>query len=136
MSGNVDLKPAFQAEKVTGKFFRMVIHIQEDIRKVGPLQNKEIVTRKMVPVKEEFTEGYMVYFPQGHSMFVAADDTDTLQRIGIGGPVPIVDMNTGEEVPQNVALTPKELVQRAQMNRPRPRSVGGLSEIMEGSLDG
>lgn len=137
MSGATDFKPAFQAEKVSGKFFRMVVHIEEDVRKVGPLQNKEIVTRKMVPMKEEFTEGYMIYFPQKHSIFVAADDTEQLQRIGVLGPVPLVDMNSGEEVPADIVLTPKEMVERSQLGRTARRpSTGGLTEIMEGNLDG
>ena len=56
MAGNLDFKPAFQAEKVTGKFFSMVMHIEEDVRKVGPLGNKEVITRKLVPKKEEFAK--------------------------------------------------------------------------------
>ena len=41
----------------------------------------------------------MIYFPQGHSMFVAADDEDQLRRIGVLEQPRLVDMNTGEEVP-------------------------------------
>ena len=82
-TSNADFKPAFQVEKMTGKFWRMVMHIEEDVRKVGPLQNKEVITRKLVPKKEEFEDGYMIYFPQGHSMFVAADDEEQLRRIGV-----------------------------------------------------
>ena len=131
-----DFKAAFQAEKITGKFYRMVIHIEEDVRKVGPLGNKEIITRKMVPVREEFTEGYMVYFPQGHSNFLAADEVDLLRRIGVLEQPPLVDMNSGEEVPADIALTPKEMVQRSQLNRPRMRSTGGLTDVLEGNIDG
>lgn len=135
-TSNVDFKPAFQAEKITGNFTRMVIHIEEDVRKVGPLGNKEVITRKLVPKKEEFHEAYMVYFPQGHSMFVAADDVDQLSRIGVLEQPRLVDMNSGEEVPEDVVLTPKEMVERSQRNRPRARSIGGLTEVMEGNLDG
>ena len=70
----VDFKPTFQVENVNGQFTRMVMHIEEDVREVGPLKNKEMITRKLVPKREEFSGGYMIYFPQGHSMFVAADD--------------------------------------------------------------
>lgn len=129
MAGNLDFKPAFQAEKVTGNFFRMVMHIEEDVRKVGPLGNKDVITRKLVPKKEEFSEGYMIYFPQGHSMFVAADDEDQLRRIGVLEQPRLVDMNTGEEVPDNLNLTPKEIVERKQMNRPRARTTGGLATL-------
>ena len=132
---NLDFKPSFQVEKIAGKFWRMVMHVEEDIRKVGPLQNKEVITRKLVPKKEEFDDGYMIYFPQGHSLFVAADDTEQLARIGVHGQPRLVDMNSGEEVPDNTVLTPKEIVERKQFNRPRAGGTGGLTEIMEGNLD-
>lgn len=133
---NLDFKPAFQAEKVTGKFTRMVMHIEEDVRSVGPLGNKQVITRKLVPKQEEFTEGWFIYFPQGHSMFVAADDVDQLNRIGVNGKPKVVDMNSGDEVPDNLNLSPKEIVEQAQHNRPRAaRSTGGLTEVMEGNLD-
>jgi hypothetical protein len=134
-ASQLDFKPAFQVERVKGKFTRMVMHIEEDVRKVGPNGDKSIITRKLVPKQEEFAEGYMIYFPQGHSMFVAADDVDQLARIGVGDKPKVVDMNSGEEVPDNLNLSPKEIVERAQHNRPRARSTGGLTEIMEGDLD-
>jgi hypothetical protein len=134
-TSNIDFKPSFQAERVTGKFTRMVMHIEEDVRSVGPLGNKQVITRKLVPKQEQFTEAWMVYFPQGHSMLIAADDEDQLQRIGVLGQPRLVDMNSGEEVPADVVLSPKELVERAQHNRPRARSVGGLTAVMEGDIE-
>ena len=131
---SMDVKPSFQAEKITGTFWRMVMHIEEDVRKVGPLQNKEVITRKLVPKKEEFSEGYMIYFPQGHSMFVAADDTEQLQRIGVLGAPKLIDMNSGEEIPDESNLTPKELVERAGNRRGRPRMTGGLTQVLDGEL--
>ena len=125
----LDFKAAFQVEKLEGKFWRMVMHIEEDVRKVGPLGNKEVITRKLVPKKEEFEDGYMIYFPQGHSMFVAADDEEQLRRIGVLEQPRLVDMNSGEEVPADIALTPKEIVERSQNNRPRARSTGGLATL-------
>ena len=130
MSGTIDFKPAFQVEKVHGKFTRVVTHIEEEVREVGPLKNKQIIARKMRPVTEEFTDGYMIYFPQGHSMFVAADDTEQLNRIGVLERPHVVDMNTGEIVPDSFHLTPKEIVERKQHNR--PRSTGGLTELDQG----
>ena len=113
----------------------MVMHIEEDVRKVGPLQNKEVITRKLVPKKEEFEDGYMIYFPQGHSLFVAADDEEQLRRIGVLEQPRLVDMNSGEEVPSDMALTPKEIVERKQFNRPRAASTGGLSALLEGGIE-
>jgi len=129
MAGNLDFKPAFQAEKVTGNFTRMVMHIEEDVRAVGPLGNKQVITRKLVPKQEVFHDGYMIYFPQGHSMFIAADDEEQLQRVGVLEQPRLVDMNSGEEVPSNLALSPKEIVERSQHNRPRARSQGGLATL-------
>lgn len=135
MAGNLDFKPAFQAERVTGHFTRMVMHIEEDVRSVGPLGNKQVITRKLVPKQEVFTEGWMVYFPQGHSMFIAADDEEQLHRIGVLEQPRLVDMNSGEEVPMDLALSPKEIVERKQFNRPRARATGGLATITDGEIE-
>lgn len=134
MSGTRDFKPAFQAERVSGTFRRTVMHIEEDVRDVGPLKNKQIIARKLVPKVEEFTDGFMIYFPQGHSMFVAADDEEQLRRIGVLGEPSYVDMETGEVMPPNYNLTPKEIVENKQRNRPRP-SVGGLTELDAGRIE-
>ena len=136
MSGS-NIKPAFQAEHVTGDFKRTVTRIHEDVRKVGAL-GKEVITRTLQQEVEHFTEGYMVYFPQGHSIFIAADDLDQLQRVGVFEAPPRVDMESGEVVPANYNLSPKEIVERASHNRPRPfnqapRQQGGLTQVLEGT---
>lgn len=133
-SATIDFKPAFQCEKVTGKFFRTVMVIEEDIREIGPLKNKQVISRKLVPKREEFSEGYMIYFPQGHSMFVAADDEAQLQRIGVLEQPVMVDMNSGDIVPANHALSPKEIVERKQLNRPRAHT-GGMTAIDQGNIE-
>jgi hypothetical protein len=125
----VDFKPTFQAEYVNGPFTRMVMHIEEEVRDVGPLKNKQIISRKIVPKREEFSGGYMIYFPQGHSMFVAEDDVSQLQRIGVMEEPPMVDMNSGELVPATFNMTPKEIVENKQRNRPRPNGQGGLATL-------
>jgi len=130
MSGSIDFKPTFQCERVTGNFTRTVMHIEEDIREVGPLKNKQIIARKLVPKEETFHEGYMIYFPQGHSMFVAADDEEQLKRIGVLEEPRVVDMNTGDII----ALSPKEIVQRKELNRPRAHT-GGMTAIDEGRIE-
>jgi hypothetical protein len=109
------------------------MHIGEDVRMIGPLKDKSIITRTMTPVKEEFTEAYMIYFPQGHSMLVAADDVEQLMRIGVLDNPKMVDMETGEIVPDDFNLTPKEIVQRKERNR--PRTVGGLTELDQGDIE-
>ena len=129
MSGSIDFKPAFQVEKVSGTFTRNVMHIEEDVREVGPLKNKQIIARNIVRKQETFTEGYMLYFPQGHSIFIAADDEKQLNRLGVFGRPQVVDMNSGEVVPDTFAMTPKEIVENKQRNRPRAASQGGLATL-------
>jgi len=129
-----DIKPAFQAEKLVGKFTRTVIHMSEDVRQVGALKDKAIITRKMTPIVEEFTEGYMVYFPQKHSVFIAADDHEQLRRVGILEAPPLVDMVSGEPVPQDYNLSPKELVEQSLARGGRSRSTGGLATL-EGDIE-
>jgi hypothetical protein len=131
MSGALDLKPAFQAEKLEGEFTRTVMCIEEDIRKVGPNQDKSLIIRKLVPRQEKYEGAYMIYFPQGHSIHVAADDVEQLQRIGVFDRPDYVDMNTGEVVPANVALSPKEIVERRTRTRIGPNRTGGLSNLTE-----
>jgi hypothetical protein len=128
----LDAKPEYQAERVTGKFRRQVTDITEDVKIVnGANGERKIITRKMAQRWEEFSDGYMIYFPQGHSIFVAADDEEQLQRIGVLNDPRLVDMESGEIIPENYALTPKEIVERKTRNRPRP-TTGGIAEALEG----
>lgn len=135
MAGQMDFKPTFQCEKVTGPFFRMVMHIEEDVREVGPLKNKQIISRKLVPKREEFNEGYMIYFPQGHSMFVAADDIEQLQRIGVLEQPQMIDMNSGEVVPAQFAMSPKDIVEAKTKAKYRPRMTGGAATLEGGEIE-
>lgn len=130
MSG-FEPKPAFQVEKVTGKFTRMTTRFAEDIKVITNAAGVErkVITRRMVHEPEHFDEGYMVYMPQGHSIFVAVDDEEQINRLGLLGHPVIVDMNSGEVVPDDYNLSPKEIVDRKQRNRPRPATQGGLSDL-------
>lgn len=128
----LDPKPEFQSERVTGKFRRQVTDITEDVKIVnGANGERKIITRKMAQRWEEFSDGYFVYFPQGHSIFVAADDVEQLQRIGVLQEPRMVDMETGEVIPDHYSLSPKEIVERKTRNRPRPMQ-GGIAEALEG----
>ena len=104
------------------------MHIEEDVRKVGPTGNKEIITRRLVPKKVEFKGGYMVYFPQGHSIFVPEHDKEQLHRLGVLRNPAYVDMESGEVVPENYNLSPKEIVERKEANRPRSPYTGSQME--------
>lgn len=52
-----------------------------------------------------------VYFPSGHS--VRIEDEQEMYRLGYLEPPPMIDMETGEEVPTVDVLSPKEIVRRA-----------------------
>lgn len=122
------IMPAFQVEKLSGKFFQPITTIEQDIVMVGHQGDKKKITNKLVHSVKEFTEAYMIYFPQGHSMLVPADDTEQLLRLGVLEAPKRVDMETGEEVPEDFELTPKEIVARKTRGRVRP-SHGGLGNI-------
>lgn len=126
----LDIKPAFQVEKVTGNFTRTITFLEEThtTRLVAGVE-RILTTRKMVPKQDTFTEGYNIYYPQGHSLFVAADDVDQLTFLGVLQDPKRVDMESGEEVPDNFDLTPKEIVERKQRNRPRGTQ-GGIAAAL------
>jgi hypothetical protein len=116
-----NIKPAFQAEYIEGNFWRTIMAIEEDVRIItNATGEKKIITRRLVPKREEFGAGYMLYFPQGHSIFVAEDDKEQLHRLGVLDDPLLVDMESGEPVPMDYNLTPKEIVERKTKNRPRP----------------
>lgn len=125
----LDIRAAYQVEHVKGKFHLPITILERDVRTVGFNNEKSITVNKMTHKTRVVEEGYMLYFPQGHSIFIAADDTEQLARLGVFGSPVNVDMNSGETVPEDYALTPKEMVQRSERNRPRPASQGGLTDI-------
>lgn len=127
MSENVDIQPRFQAERVTGTFYRTIINIEEVVREVpdGKGGVRKMITRSLKPTRVEYNDAYEIYFPQGHSIRVPADDEATLRRIGVLEEPGFVDMNSGETVPVGHALTPKQIVAR----KTRSRHTGGLSEL-------
>jgi hypothetical protein len=125
----LDIRPEFQVEEVVGRFHLPTTVLERDVKTVGFNNEKSIPVNKMTHGTRIVEKGYMLYFPQGHSMFIAADDTEQLQRLGVFNKPRQVDMSSGELVPEDFALTPKEMVSRAERNRPRPAMQGGLSDI-------
>jgi hypothetical protein len=125
----LDIRPEFQVEEVVGKFKIPITTLERDVRTVGFNNEKSITVNKMTHGTRTVEKGYMLYFPQGHSMFIAADDTEQLERLGVFQKPRQVDMSSGELVPEDFDLTPKELVARSERNRPRPAMQGGLSDI-------
>lgn len=121
------LSAAFQVEIVKGVFTRTISIIEQDKKPVGHTGDKFVIVNKIRQEEQEFYDGFMLYFPQGHSMMVAADDYDQIERLGINRPIPVVDLESGEEAPDGFTLTPKETVMKAERNR--PRATGGLAEL-------
>lgn len=127
----MDIQPEFEVEKVTGNFTRTITFLEEThhTRMVAGVE-RTMTTRKMVPKEDKFTEAYMIYYPQGHSLFVAADDEDQLMFLGVLRDPKKVDMESGEVVPDNYTLTPKEIVKRKENNRPRATTQGGIAAAL------
>ncbi len=90
----LDIKPCWEVEELEGEVEKTVILYTVDDNGISHREEKT--------VKEP--AGYMVYFPQGHSIRVrnAAD----LETMGLTNDVRLIDMNTGEpfEPPQAMSL--------------------------------
>lgn len=132
------LMPAWQAERITGDFTRDITRIVEDVRIInGANGERKIITRRMVKEKEKFTDAIMLYFPQGHSMMIAADDHEQLIRLGVMRDPKLVDMESGEEAPPEFHMTPKDVVEASQQVRRRnTTTIGGLTELLEEAAHG
>jgi hypothetical protein len=75
--------------------------------------------------KREVKDGYMVYFPRGHSIYV--ENEDALKRLNFDVEGGLVDMATGLPVPPDAIEPPslKEVVARATQSR------GGVDNVIE-----
>lgn len=126
-----EILPEFQAEIVKGEFKRTVHRLVDDVKIVMRNgEEKRIVTRKIVATEETFNEGVFFWFPQKHSMLVAMDDTEQLQRIGYFRQPKLVDMDTGEIV-HDGGMSLKNRV-LAHERRHSPKGEFTLDEVMEG----
>ena len=134
MSGAFGL--SHQVERVTGKFKLPQSYIESESKEYTK-PNGDTFTRstnKIVHGEREVTEGYMVYFPRGHSIFVAMDDTDTIKRLQLDqGEVPLVDYSGEGGIIQGngTVRTPKQAV-AASLARRGGRQ-GGLTELVGGT---
>lgn len=129
-----DIHAEFEIEKVTGDFTRTITVIEEthNSRMVNGVE-RITTTRKMKPVVEHFTEGYMVYYPQKHSIFIAADDEAQLRFLGLIEEPKLVDLESGETVPDGY-MSNKDLIQAKERVRSGRRSstTGGIAAALEG----
>lgn len=84
-----DVKPAFLVRKISGPFKReKIVYSKEEIG--GKIVNKK--EKKVEVIKE----GYMVFHPRGHSLFV--DSLERLRELKLDGDPQLVDMNSGDVV--------------------------------------
>ena len=129
MSEARNIQPAFEAVRVKGHFKRTVMVIHETTKMVsdGKGGEKPRITREMVPEEREYEDAYDVYFPQGHSIRIPADDEEQLRRVGVLKPPPLVDMESGELVEVGAAMTPRQIVAAKTRNG---RSTGGIATAM------
>lgn len=92
----MDIKPRFETEDISAKKF---------IRTVANHNGKGLSYEK-----KDTKCGYMVYFPQGHSIHVRT--RAELKRLGFDRQAGLIDMESGEEVPVNANRSLKEHVNR------------------------
>lgn len=104
MSGQPAIMPRYEIEEVEGavvnmKVFRYVPELDEEEK---PVRDENGRIRKVRTEKvENIAEGqkvYNVYFPQGH--FIQVVGEQSLKDLNLDGEPKLVDMNSGEEVPE------------------------------------
>ncbi len=96
-----NIRRAFQVESLKGK-------VKTTITEVEKLENGSSVFHKR---EVEAPAGFMVYFPQGHSIRV--ESQEQLERLGFAGHSGMVDMDTGDFVEDASPTDLKSVVERA-----------------------
>lgn len=107
MMGTTNLKMKFEVEEVT--------NIRQ-VKRIG--RRRDDGVSKGLEFHDEprvLDRAWMVYFPAGHSMLIESEEE--LVRLGFKEAPPVVDMVSGEEMPVEVSLSPKEMVKRATNHR-------------------
>jgi len=82
------LQRAFEVEKLEGEVDEVVHEVRRD-----PVTNKFLGFERKT---NKVPAGFMVYFPQGHSMRVGTEEK--LRELGFAGRSGFIDMETGEAV--------------------------------------
>lgn len=83
-----DVKPSFMVQKVKGPFKRRFFkYVKSEVG--GKLVNKKEVHEEVIE------EGYMVFHPRGHSVFLTED---RLRELKLDEQPKLVDMNSGDVV--------------------------------------
>lgn len=126
--GNV--RKVYEIEPYTGSH-EVIEHVRVEL--LDP-EGQPVIDEKSGKKKYHFIEkkrmvsgGYMVYLPQGHSVYV--ESQEQLNRLRLNNPSGMVDMNTGLHVGEE-AESIKSHVTRNTQHTPRAR------RIADGSLAG
>lgn len=99
-----DIQPAFEIEKIDGFV---------EVRQRRYVVDEELSTpeKKRYRMSDEVVRkpaGYLVFFPKGHSIHLSEEDA---RAQGFLGPIPMVDMISGEIVPMG-PMTLKDKVRQ------------------------
>ncbi len=108
-----DIKPKYEVHKANGTFKRVyykVIYKTDDKGKTLLDKDGNKIYLNLEQFEKEEDRGFMVYFPDGHSIHVRNENK--LKELGFNKPANFVDMETGEEVDQPLAISLKELSAR------------------------
>ena len=102
-----NVRAKFEVEEV-GEYTRM--------QRIGK-RATDGITKGLIfeDVRITVPRAWIVYFPSGHSVRVESEEE--MVRLGYLAAPPMVDMETGEEVPMDMPLTPKQAVERATKPR-------------------
>lgn len=92
----MQIKPRFETEDISAKKF---------VRTIAKHNGKTISFDK-----KDDKCGYMIYFPQGHSIHVRT--VEELRRLGFDRRPSMIDMESGEDVPLQINQSLKEHVNR------------------------
>lgn len=94
------IMPRFQVEQIPGP---VIIGRQKWVK------GKGFETERI-----EAKDGFMVYFPAGHSIFV--ENEEQLKALNLDDEPKLVDLTTGEEVPEEY-MSPKRIVETKTARR-------------------
>jgi hypothetical protein len=92
----MNVRPRFETENVNGEVYQRTLAKHDG--------------KGLSYARKKANKGFMVYFPQGHSIHVPNEKE--LKRLGFHRQAGLIDMESGEEIPMNLNMSLKERVAR------------------------
>jgi hypothetical protein len=105
------IKPRYEVEKLDGQF---------TVKRYKYVKDEKTDHGQFVREDAKQDRGYMVYFPNGSSVHVPTEKE--LERLGFSEPPDLIDMESGETVPQPQTVSLKE--HSARMTKSRNNQSG------------